>query len=249
MKSIFKIYILLLCLASSLFGYAKPTDGWYIHSHWGFSNSLPSVMSIHTRERDVVHNAKWKGKSFEDSWYYNVKIEKWTKQNVRGWEWVHHKMYLANTTSFIKSYSISDGYNMLFYNFGKQHNNGLISKIGLGIVIGHPDITLEGKERFFLDGGVGGQYFAGFAAQYSIQSWFYETEKYVLSAEGKLTLGYSRIPVSTHSDEFSEVPHIAFHFSFGMGSKPMKTNNHKLKDYLHFYLTPLIHHYSIYFLD
>lgn len=249
MKKILLTFILFLCISNITLAKLIPQDGWYLHSHWGASNSVPSVMSIKTNETNVVHNARWNGRSFQDSWYYNVKFEKWTNQRVRGWEWVHHKMYLANLTPFIQEYSISDGYNMAFYNIGKQHENGLITKIGFGIVIGHPDITLQGRERFFLKGGVGGQYFAGFAAQYSIQKWLYETTRHVFSIEGKLTAGYSRVPVSTQTHEFSEVPHIGYHFSLGLGSKPMPMGERSLVDYLHFYLVPFIHHYSIYWLD
>ncbi len=76
-------------------------------------------------------------------------------------------MYLNNTTNNIRSFSISDGYNLLLYNIGKQHQNGTISKIGIRIIIAHPDIIINDRERFWMDGDIGGAYFAGFAGQYS----------------------------------------------------------------------------------
>ena len=122
-----------------------PKDGWYFHSHWGIIQNMDSVIAIHSTDGDYVHKAKWIEKSFDDSWYYNIKVEKWSNQTVKGLEWVHHKMYLANTNANIKSLSVSDGYNMLFFNVGKQHKNGNISKFGVGLIVAHPDVELNDR--------------------------------------------------------------------------------------------------------
>ena len=107
----------LLCMF--LLGLQSPnfaSDGWYLHSNWGLSNSMNSTLSINRDSNsDIVHNAKWKAKSFSDSWYYTVKLEKWLGDKARGIEWVHHKIYLANTPLGLDEFSLSDGYNMLFY--------------------------------------------------------------------------------------------------------------------------------------
>ena len=101
-------------------------------------------------------------------------------------------------------------------------------------------------ERFWNDGGLSGAYLAGIATQYSLQKWFYETTRYVFSVEGKVTAGYARIPISTTKSEYADIPHIAMHLSFGLGSKPMPKENKTLKDYAHFYVSPLLHHLTIY---
>ena len=147
------------------------SDGWYLHSNWGYMHSINSVLSVHSTDGDIVHKSEWESKAFKDSPYYTARIEHWNGDQVAGIEWVHHKIYLKNNPSTITDLSISDGYNMLFYNRGIRSDN-LIHKWGLGIIMAHPDVTLQGRSRFWNDGGISGAYFAGFAAQYSVETWF-----------------------------------------------------------------------------
>ena len=112
-------------------------------------------------------------------------------KKVSGWEWVHYKMYLDNNPSTIDDLSISDGYNLLFYNIGRRLDNNWVAKLGAGIIIAHPDVTLNGRDRFWNDGGISGAYFSGFAVQASIEKWLYETAHHVFTMEAKLTTGYA----------------------------------------------------------
>ena len=250
---IMKILLTFFTLTSLFFvvfqnkGFAS--DGWYFHSNWGLSNSMNSTLSI---KRDnsphIVHNAKWKAKSFSDSWYYTVKLEKWLGDKARGIEWVHHKIYLANPPAGLDEFSISDGYNMLFYNFARKTKRNRISRLGLGLVFGHPDVTFTGAERFYMKGGAGGSYLAGVAAQVSLEKWLYETDHFIFSVEGKLTASYARVPVSENRSEFAEAPVVAWHLTFGLGSKPLKKQA-SLIDWTRYIGVPLAHHLSMYILE
>ena len=219
-------------------------SGWYLFSTWGYMHSINSVMAVNSTSGDIVHRAQWESKAFEDSPYYTLRIENWQDNNVSGIEWVHHKIYLKNNPSTIEDFSISDGYNMLFYNVGKR-NDGIIRKWGAGIVVAHPDVTLTGRDRFWNDGGISGAYFAGFAVQHSIETWFYETTHHVLSLEGKITAAYARIPISDDDSEYADVPNIAFHITLGLGSKPLPKKPKPI-DYANYFGVPILHHYSIY---
>ena len=175
-------------------------NGWYLHSNWGYMHRFNSVLAIHSTDGDIVHKASWESKAFEDSPYYTLRVENWKGNKVSGLEWVHHKIYLKNNPSTIQDLSISDGYNMLFYNIGKRMND-LIYKWGVGVVIAHPDVTLTGRSRFWNDGGISGAYFAGFATQYSLEKWFYQTKHHVFTLEGKVTahMRESQYPIIAQS--------------------------------------------------
>ena len=112
-------------------------------------------------------------------------------------------------------------------------------------MLAHPDVTLQGRDRFWNDGGISGVYLSGLAIQHSLETWFYETKHHVLTVEGKVTAAYSRIPISNTKSEYAEVPNIAFHITLGLGSKPLKKSP-KTMDYLYYFGVPFIHHYSIY---
>ena len=236
------ISILLACFIMNTF--ATGTDGWMLHSNWGFNHAFDSVLSVNTTDKDIVHQARWDGKSFIDSPYYTIRIEHWSGDKVSGWEWVHYKMYLDNNPSDIQSFSISDGYNMLFYNIGHRSKTNWIRKVGAGIIMAHPDVTLLNRERFWNKGGLSGAYLAGVAVQTSLETWVHQTDRHVFSIEGKLSAGYARIPISKNTAEFADVPHIAFHLTFGMGSKPLK--NTSASSLAWYVAPPLIHHYAIY---
>ena len=64
----------------------------------------------------------------------------------------------------------------------------------------------------------------------------------------KLSTGYARIPISKNNNEFGDIPHIAFHITVGMGSKPL-WENASILDYAYYFIVPNIHHYSIYKFD
>ena len=203
---------------------------------------MNSVMSVNSDDGDIVHSARWSGRPFVDTSYYTIRIENWAGNKVSGVELVHHKMYLLNNPTGIDNFSISDGYNMIFYNVGKRNEDNLISKFGIGIIWAHPDITLTGRDRFWNSGGVSGFYFSGVALQASLERWFYETTHHVFTVEGKLTAGYARLRISEDDSEFADVPHIAAHLTFGLGSKPLKTKT--VKSVSHYILTPSAYLFS-----
>ena len=104
-----KLLILLLMTTISIFS----ANGWYLHSNWGYMHSMDSVLSVHSTDGDIVHRASWESKAFKDSPYYTLRLEQWDGDNVSGFEWVHHKIYLKNNPTTIDNLSVSDGYNIL----------------------------------------------------------------------------------------------------------------------------------------
>ena len=104
-------------------------------------------MAVNSTDGDIVHKARWKSKAFEDSPYYTIRIDDWSGNKVRGIEWIHHKIYLANNPAGITNFSISDGYNLLMFNLGKR-SNGIIRRWGAGLIFAHVDMTLQGRDPF-----------------------------------------------------------------------------------------------------
>jgi len=241
MKSL-KIFLCLCLFSSKLIG---ATDGIYFHSNWGFNYAMNSVLSIKNNDGDIVHKASWEGRSFIDSPYYTVRLDNWNDKSTVGIEWVHYKMYLKNPPSGIDNLSISDGYNILFFNIGKRNKRNIIQRVGAGIIVAHPDVTLTGRERFWNKGGISGAYISGLAIQASFERWVYETNRHIITSEIKLSSGYARIPISNNSNEFADIPHIALHVVLGIGSKPLKIKSTWV-DYVNYFIVPTIHHYSIY---
>lgn len=241
-----KVFWIVFLLVFGSFSTASAVDGWHFTSFWGGSESFNSNLKVHLNgDEDYDFNADWEGKSLTDSWYYSLRFEKWVGNRARGFEYLHHKIYLKNRPEGIKHFSISDGFNMAFYNWARRRDNGWITRFGIGPVLAHMDVQIEGRDRFYMDGGIGGSYLAGFGMQFSGEKWIYETEKFLVSLEGKFTASYVRAPVSEDAAEVAEVPNYAVHFLIGFGAKPQ---GKRLKDNKH-YIFPVLHHLLVYPLD
>jgi len=231
----FAITSLITSVASADTAY---NNGWTFNSFLGGSISLPSHLTINrVNEPNINTEAHWRGRPFEDSWYYAVRVDKWKNGKSKGIEWVHHKAYYSGDHPEIEDLSISDGFNLLYFNFGHVKKGFTIHK-GVGLVFGNPDVTLQGRDRFWNDGGIGGTYLSGITAQYALARNIWENDRNFVNFETKITASYARIAISENSNEFADVPNLAIHFILGVGSKPMQGNT--AKDYAYWILPPLV---------
>ena len=239
--SFIKSFLVSLLLCSSI--YAQ-SDGWVFINYLGMSESLNSSLFLNV-DGDTnirLRSARWVGKSFTDSLYYAVKIEKWKGNKGRGLEWVHHKIYLKSDSDDIDDFSISDGYNLLFFNRVrpfKRWGDDAYMRLGLGFVFAHMDVRLPGRERFYMDGGIRGSYFSGVACQIALDKWVKTFSSHFVTLETKFTASYARPPISTDTEEYAIVPNYAFHVILGVGNKPATART--LKETVKIFSVPTIY--------
>ncbi|RAP31358.1 hypothetical protein DID78_01620 [Candidatus Marinamargulisbacteria bacterium SCGC AG-343-D04] len=218
--------LLLVCVSSSF----ADDEGYVFINYLGGSQSFNSRLFLNVDgENNVSYvRADWDSRSLTDSLYYAMKLEKWNNKKGYGLEWVHHKIYLASTNDRLQGFSISDGLNFLFLNRvvpfkgvgEKKYFKDDTLRYGLGLVFAHMDVRLDDRERFYMDGGIRGSYFSGVAAQVSLEKWLKSFEKTFFTVETKFTMAYVRPPISTHREEYAELPNYAVHVLFGFGTKP-----------------------------
>src|SRR5690606_8648939 len=104
---------------------------------------------------------KWETRPFTDALYFSIRI-RWGGHEI---EWLHDKVYMGFNTPEIQNFSLSDGYNTLFYNL-PQVWGPIEGRLGVGVVIVHPEGTIDGVEIGFL--GSPGWRVAGVGIQGSI---------------------------------------------------------------------------------
>ena len=193
--------------------------GIYFSAFMGAPKSVNNQVSFNLEDQaDQVFEAKYNNRPFQDSYYWSTKVEHWDNKEGMGLELIHHKIYLSNTNDVIEDFSLSDGYNLLYWNFGRQYDEHIV-RLGLGVVIVNPDVTIAGRDRYSIRGGKG-QHLAGPSVQLNYERWIWENETHFISLDHKLTLSYAVSPISNDEDEYVVAPDIAFHFSLGFGSKP-----------------------------
>lgn len=183
----------------------------------GTSFSLPMPLDLKQNGYDdISFTAHYETKPFNKHPYYAVRVGRW--ENGKSWEveLVHHKIYLTNNPPDVQHFEVSHGYNLLTVNRAWE-TKALIYRVGLGMVIAHPESTVRKKEFYEMDGGLkgdGNYYVAGPAAQIAIQKRFGIWGGLFGSAEAKFTAAYATVPIA---DGEAVAPNTAFHFLAGIG--------------------------------
>lgn len=197
---------------------------------WGNNFNLPFTMTEYGLGVPVVHYPKWESRAFtllQDAPYWSTRIEIWNNKHTWaiGAEWIHQKIYLVNTNSHIQHMDISHGYNLVLANFAyKAYANKaieLITRIGIGPVVAHPEMTIDGIYNGTADQS--GFMLAGIGGQFSFQLRFPVADYLSALIEVKYTLAYAIIPYSGRDPVAGpytgtlHVPHHAIHINWGFG--------------------------------
>ena len=164
-------------------------------------------------EDDIDIDAEYKTRAWStQAPYYNFKIGRWKGDRAWEFESLHHKLYLRNKPEEVQKFQISHGYNLNTLNYARK-KYGLIFRVGGGFVMTHPETRVRGKKNED-DGGWNGFYISGISGQLSLEKRFHLTEAFFLTAEGKFTAAWARIPIA---DGHADVPNAALHAIFGAG--------------------------------
>ena len=233
MKFLKIVFFIIVFYQTYFFAFEK---GMVFTNFLGYSESFNSsfLMNLEGRDNIRMSNAKWRGNSMKDSLYYAMKLDFWKNHKAWGLEWVHHKTYLKNRPQDIQHFSLSDGYNLLYLNrtfkvnrFKNRFFKNSHLRFGFGLVFGHPDVRIEGRERFFMKGGIEGSYLCGVTSQIAFDKWVWELPTHFLTLETKFSASWARPPVSENRREYAVYPNYAIHFILGVGNKPKKPNSFK----------------------
>ena len=172
-------------------------------------------------------------KGFKNPQYYSIRLRK----NNLELELVHHKLYIENNLpGYIHHFELTDGYNLLLLNYTSPLKKNLHYRLGIGVPVVHPDITIQGKEfnlespkRLFERGGgllpkfwKEGYYPGGITSQLSL---FYRKDinsKTAYHIETKIVYAKTQFDLSYIDDQSQEsnlditIPNLSFHFLLGI---------------------------------
>jgi hypothetical protein len=130
---------------------------------------------------------------------------------------LHHKLYLENPGGAVEHFEVTHGYNLPMANVTGPAR-GWHWRLGLGLVVAHPEGRVAGREL----GGAptllgGGYHIAGITAQLALGRRYAigpgET-RFTALPEAKLTASWARITVDSVA---LTVPNVALHLLGGLG--------------------------------
>jgi hypothetical protein len=212
------LYAIALITVSS---HAK--DGWEITANFGTSFSKDETLTIKgSGGKIVLNNANFETKPFSSPLYYGVRVSRWENDSAWEVEHIHQKIYINDLPEEVQHFEITDGYNLFYLNHAwNLEKYGIITRIGAGFVVAHPQITVRDVETYTSGGGAipmiwdtsSGYQWAGFSGQLAVEKEFQVYENWYISLEGKLTHSKSDIDLENGS---VEVPNTALHLHFGI---------------------------------
>lgn len=202
------------------------------------SGASPLTVKYEDRAHETI-SANYNNRCFSDSHWWSFRLDHWTNQTGWGVELIHHKIYLVNTTKNLESFSVSDGYNLLFINFAKQLGD-IHLRVGFGGVLAHVDAKVLGRARYIRK-GFQGHYLTGPAFQINVEKLLWHSPTHFISLDTKFTAAHAEVPISANNSELATVPDHAIHVSIAFGSKPEAFDKDKpmLENLLYF--APLIY--------
>ena len=184
----------------------------------GASFSLP-IMPLTLKQDgydDISFTAHYETKPFDKHPYYAYRLGRWVDGKAWEIELVHHKIHLTNNPAEVQHFEVSHGYNLLTVNRAWDTRH-LIYRVGLGLVIAHPESTVRNKPFYEMDGGFkgdGNYYVAGPTAQFAVQKNLLIWKSLYLAGEAKLTASYATVPIAEGD---AVAPNTALHLLLGLG--------------------------------
>lgn len=194
-----------------------PRASWSFEFQGGSAWSLPGPLVIEREGRSGWSlRAHWSTRPFEGSPYYAWRIGRWSRDRAWELELIHHKLYLNHPPAGIGHLEISHGFNLITVNRAWAEGPWR-ARAGLGLLVTHAEGTLEGAALLSDRGPIGGGYVpAGPALQGALQRTWPLGHGFFLSAEGKVTWAYGRIPFEGGQ---LRVGNLALHALLGAGHR------------------------------
>ncbi len=200
----------------------RAEEEWRFEFLLGLAYNLPTPLTIRqSGEEKIDLSARYRTLAFQFPLYYAGRIGRWRGRDAWEVELIHQKLYLQNRPPEIQAFSISHGYNLLTINRAWERDRR-IDRIGLGVVVAHPETTIR-EQSLPQDRGLfnGGDYVSGPTAQGSLQRRSDSSHRFSFPLEAKLTASYAEIPIENGK---AIVPNIAAHGLIGFGYETGRSN-------------------------
>ncbi len=119
---------------------------WRLEGWFGNAFSLNSRLTLSQEGQPDIHvDADWSTRPWRPTWYYSMRIAKWSGNSAWAFEYMHHKLYLDNPPEpEVLRFRITNGINNLL---AERHwrVDGWELGVGAGPVFAVPVSTVRGK--------------------------------------------------------------------------------------------------------
>lgn len=198
--------IVLLALFASVPVSVSARDGWQFSIGTGAALNLQESINIEMDNGEEIKSdsVQFETKPFTSPLYYNLRVSRWQQSQAWEMEYIHHKLYAKSSdlNSRVDNFEVTDGYNLVYLNYALVVAPNWNARFGMGPVIAHPDVTVDGQQSH------GDYQLSGITSQLALEREFAVNPSLLLSLEGKVTYSYAQIDL-----DYGEVkvPNTALH--------------------------------------
>jgi hypothetical protein len=184
----------------------------------GAAWSLALPLRVDEPEGRTQFRARYSTRPFADAPYYSYRVSRGTGDGrAIEAEMLHHKLYLENPRPPIEHLEVTHGYNLPTANVAATSGRWML-RLGMGLVVAHPEGRIAGRAVAGLPSFLGGGYhIAGITTQVAIGR-RYDLGKgrvaLIAAPEAKFTASWARMPIPLGS---ITVPNVAVHLLGGLG--------------------------------
>ena len=207
-----------MCLLCSLMGVEFDVSLGSTHNF----TSKVTIENLSNGNQNISFSSQPSTYGLKSPQYYSLRLRHQTKE----FELIHHKLYFeTNLPEEVSHFEITDGYNMLMLNILTPVSFKGISDIftfrfGFGMVVAHPDITIN-DSRFYKKGGglvptvwVDGYQISGPCSQIGFNIRKIINNKFSFNAEAKLS--YAKSVIDLEEEYRLSIPNLAVHILMGI---------------------------------
>ena len=203
-----------ICLFNFIFGFGFDLS-------LGEAYNLNQSISI-TRDNSTAidFDASFDTHGISSPQYYSLRFRHQIKNRNMELEFIHHKLYIEETLpDQVEKFEVSDGYNLLLINLVNTLKENIYYRLGIGTVVTHPDIMIEGQTNYIKGGGLipkfwtDGYHWGGISSQASVFYNYRIKDKLAMNIETKLIYASASIPIVGGS---FILPNLSFHFLIGI---------------------------------
>ena len=190
----------------------------------GEAFSINQRLSIINSQDDIIEfDAIFKTNGLKIPYYYSIRFIKELKTINVEIEHIHHKLYVEqNLPNRVSKFEVTDGYNLFLINLSDNITDYFSYRVGIGTVVSHPDIIVDGQTNYIRGGGAipkvwfDGYHWSGISTQIS---GFYKSsisDKWSYQIEAKLIYANTVVPIEEGE---VELPNTSIHILFGLSRK------------------------------
>lgn len=188
---------------------------WRLEGWFGDALNLGTPLTLEQDGQPAIRiDADWSTRPWRPTWYYSMRVAKWSGNSAWAVEYMHHKIYLDNPTPEVTRFRVTNGINNLLIERHWRVGSGWEVGVGAGPLLAVPISTVRGESYGEANGVFGSRYELSGA---TVMATVARRLKLLPYTHGSLAIKttFSRLDVPIAQGR-ARLDNLAVHFQYGL---------------------------------